>query len=496
VQISRYVRLRNRALPLEEDVSLRLAGRDAAWERAGDMLGQAFGRARQAMRPLTRTAARRLFEVDRPSVLDGATRPWNWFAPVDNAQLLKVAIDTHAFSNEGIPSCDPILDLAGAAAAAEAAGVAETEARLREHYEAEIGNRFGDERWLLYRLVHHLDDYGSLLQDVAAGSRSADDTFPRLLALERTMASIHQHYIADRYLSDLVPRGTGPVCAIDIDGVLETRWLAFPALAPAGAAALRTLNRHGYRVILVTGRSLAEVRERCATYRLTGGVAEYGGALRDQLTGNESSLVPEAERAALAALESALRQRPAVYLDPAYLNSVRAHTVDGAGQRLALGPDVIEAALATAGVDGLLRVVQGDLQTDFIGSSVDKGVGVRALIRELGGNDDQHPLLALGVGDTASDLPFLALAERAVGPANAAAELHGTVRIARRSYQSGLLEAVSGLVGHGPAGCDLCRPPRPPSADAKLFLTALAGLNGGKLAKVRQALALALVLVG
>jgi len=272
-QIARYVQLRNRALPLDEDVSLRIAGRDAAWELGGNMLGQAFGRSRQAVRPLTRSAARRLFQVDRPSVVDGATQPWNWFADTaaDGGRFLKVGVDTHAFSNEGIPSCDPILDLARAAAAAEAAGVVETDDRLREHYEAGTGSPFGDERWLLYRLAHHLDDYRSLLRQVAAEPQSADDTFARLLALERTMASIYQRYIADLFLSDLVPQRSGPLCAIDVDGVLETRWLSFPALAPAGALALRTLNRHGYRVIVVTGRSLSEVRERCATYRLTGG---------------------------------------------------------------------------------------------------------------------------------------------------------------------------------------------------------------------------------
>jgi hydroxymethylpyrimidine pyrophosphatase-like HAD family hydrolase/hypoxanthine phosphoribosyltransferase len=495
-QIAKYVQLRNRALPLDEDVSLRISGREAAWELGGDMLGQAFGRSRQAVRPLTRAAARRLFQVDRASVLDGATQPWNWFADpaAEGNRFLKVGVDTRAFSNEGIPSCDPILDLARAAAAAEAAGVVETNNRLREHYEAGTGNHFGDERWLLYRLAHHLDDYRSLLRQVAAEPWGADDTFARLLALERTMASIYQRYVADLFLSDLVPQRSGPLCAIDIDGVLETRWLSFPALAPAGALALRTLNRHGYRVILVTGRSLSEVRERCATYRLTGGVAEYGAALHDQLSGNEPSVLAEADQAALAALERALRERPGVYVDPAYRHSVRAHTLNAAGQRTSLEPDAIGAALAAPAVEGRLGVVQGDLQTDFISSTVDKGVGVRALIRALGGSDRHHPLLALGVGDTASDLPFLVLAERAVAPANAVAELHGKVQIVRRPYQSGLLDAVSGLVGHGPAGCDLCRPPRPPSRDAKLFLTALAALNGGKLGKVRQALALVALL--
>jgi len=495
-QIARYVQLRNHALPLDEDVSLRVVGRDAAWELVADMLGQAFGRARQVVRPLSRRTARRIVRVDRPSVLDGATQPWNWFADprAVSDRLVKVGVDTRAFSNDGIPSCDPILDLACAAAAAEAAGVDETDDRLREHYEAGTGKPFGDERWLLYRLAYHLADYRSLLREVVREPRAAEETFARLLALERTMAFVYQRYVAGHYFFELAPQSSGPWCAIDIDGVLETRWLAFPALPPAGAMALRALNRHGYRVLLVTGRSLPEVRERCGAYRLPGGVAEYGAALYDHLSSSESSLLGDADRAALAALEEALLEWPGAYVDRAYRHSVRAHTVNAAGHRAALESEAIEAALATPGVGGHVRAVQGDLQTDFINSTVDKGVGVRALIREFGESDAHHPLLALGVGDTASDLPFLALAEHAVAPANAAAELDGKVRRVRRPYQSGLVDAVSGLIGHRPGDCNVCRAPRPPSRDARLFLTALAALNGGKLGKARQAIELAALL--
>ena len=71
----------------------------------------------------------------------------------------------------------------------------------------------------------------------------------------------------------------GALCAIDIDGVLETSPLGFSSLTPTGAVTLRAVTLHGYRPILATGRSLDEVRERCAAYHLAGGVAEYGAVV-------------------------------------------------------------------------------------------------------------------------------------------------------------------------------------------------------------------------
>jgi hypothetical protein len=127
------------------------------------MLADAFGRGRQVVRPLTHAAARRLVRVGRPSVIDGATAPSSWFA--EPGRLTKAQVDTRAFSNDGTSSCDPILDLAGAAAAAEAAGVAEVAERLREHYEAISGEPIGNERWLVYRLVRHLAEHRTLLRE-------------------------------------------------------------------------------------------------------------------------------------------------------------------------------------------------------------------------------------------------------------------------------------------------------------------------------------------
>ena len=326
---------------------------------------------------------------------------------------------------------------------------------------------------------------------MAADPDAGHDLFERLLAREQTMAVIYQRYIAAHYFADLASPESGPLCAIDIDGVLETRWLAFPALAPAGALALRALNRHGYRVLLATGRSLSEVRSRCHAYRLAGGVAEYGSAIYDSQTATARSLLTDDDQAGLGALRTALAELPAAYLDPAYRHSVRVHTLNAAGERASLAPKAVAAALAGPGVGARVRVIQGDLQTDFVGVRVDKARGVRALAAELGDTAGAERPLAFAVGDTVSDLPLFELARvrsRASqrGQATARASAADAAPLPVRAPSSGLTIPRASARAL----------PHPRSAAARVFgfaafSVSLAALNGGGSGKAAQALALA-----
>jgi len=42
---------------------------------------------------------------------------------------------------------------------------------------------------------------------------------------------------------------TGPLVAVDLDGVLECDPLGYPATSPSGALAVRALIAHGYRPV-------------------------------------------------------------------------------------------------------------------------------------------------------------------------------------------------------------------------------------------------------
>ncbi len=477
-----YTAARNRALAVGEDVSLRLFGQVPAWEVASNLLSRAFGRGWLLARvPLVDPLVKRILRVKRPSIIDGSMASSHWFVGEAGPEnLLKVDFDERAFSNRDLYCYDPIFDLAGLAADHADDRLGD---ELRRAYEALSAEPIGAERWLLYQLVHLWDRERNHPTEASKVAR----------ANSRAL----QSYFAALFFEDLTPPRSGDLCAVDIDGVLETEPLGFPGLTPSGAMALRALTLHGYRPILATGRSLSEVRERCDAYRLAGGVAEYGAAIYNHYTGEARALLTEAQLADLDRLRSALGEIEGVRLDPDFRYAIRAYRLNGQGRRRSLTAEVVEAALARSGAGQRIRPIVGEAQTDFVATGIDKGVGLRALAGDLGGGlriGNRKPL-ALAVGDAASDLPMFDLATLACAPANADSGVRSAgvklVKLMKRPYQAGLALAVSALLGHSPGNCPVCRGPAL-SPEAHWLQTILAAQEMGTRSMVRQALRLSI----
>ncbi len=331
---------------------------------------------------------------------------------------------------------------------------------LRRECERELGPG-SDERWLIYELVHY-----------ALARTAARGTFDQLLAIERATSRAVQ-----RYFSPLVQSGdksaAGPLCAVDIDGVLETRLLEAPTIGPDGALALRALRRHGFRPVLVTGRSLPELIERCDAYGLAGGVAAYGGAVYEAANGTTATLLGADDVERLDRVRAALATLPGVVVDPSYVHSVRAYRVSPDGYHTNLVREHMLTAI-TAGGPGV-RAVPGVCQTDFV-AGPDKGNGVRALRELLGAR------LAFAIGDAEPDAPMLNAAEYGFVPAHAPYSLPG--RRTRRPYQAGLLDASSLFLGH--RACPTCAAP-PIKPTTRLLFAALRAMDGGPRVKLAQA---------
>ena len=169
---------------------------------------------------------------------------------------------------------------------------------------------------------------------------------------------------------------------------------------------LRALIAHGYRPVLATGRSLAEVRDRCAVFGLAGGVAEYGSAL---VCAEEAvDLLPPDARALLEAIRGELGDHPGVNLDTRYRFIVRARAAGGGPL-----PAKLIAGLASAARPEV-RMVHGQGQTDFVWAGTDKGSGLRELAGRLSAS-----ACALAVGDSTTDLPLFECAALARAPRNA-----------------------------------------------------------------------------
>lgn len=473
--IAAYVAARHRALPVKEDISLRLAGEQPAWEVASIALSRVFGRGSLAARPLvTDRVAKRLLRVDRPSVVDGDTGLDRWFVgDGPRAPMTKVGAAEHSFWHLGLACFDPAFDVAGATARASDAAFVR---RLRQAYADETGEWVDAERLLLYELAHLWGRARTHPKETAA--------------LRGAAARALQRYFSDVFLRELprVPPG-GPLCALDVDGVLETEHLGFPALTASAGRALRALLSHGYRPLLASGRSAAEIVERCRAYGLAGGVAEYGAVTYDTQEDRLRVLLSPDQGGRLDRLRAGLVTIEGVHVDPEYRYSVRAFRYARGGRRVRL--DAATSARALSGVArGEIAVIDGEGQTDFVVRAIDKGVGLRALTSALGSAHDARPL-AFAVGDTAADLPAFDLAAVAFAPANATAAARSAgVTVLRRAYQAGLEEAVRTVLGHRPGGCIRCRGPRL-TDERELLLRVLGAQERGRLGMGMQGMRLA-----
>ncbi|MEU9040145.1 MULTISPECIES: hypothetical protein [unclassified Kitasatospora] len=477
-EVARYVAARQRVLAVPADRSLRLAGRDPVWEASARQLAPVFGRLHTVLRPvLLDPLTRTLLASGRPCVTDGLTARHRWM-PDGAGGWWKTAYADGAFGHLNLASYDAAYDLA-ACDLSDATGPDDAQARsapddddteLLTEYRRLTGEEVSAARWCLLRLVQARH---SAVQDGRPPSeRTRADA-------RRAQARAVQRFLAGLYLADLDAEPRGPYCVLDLDGVLESDVLGFPASAPAGMLALRALRAHGYRTVIATGRSAPEVEDRCAAYRLPGGVAEYGAVLVDAAAGTTEVLLDDGRR---RIGDGGLRGRlgtldPPAVTDPLARWCVRASVrAPENGRRHALAPEVVAALLGEAPFGELFETVPGQAQTDFVPRGAGKLAGTRALLARLG--DGGPP--ALAIGDGVADVGLLGWARRGTAPANAESAVRASgVPVARHAYQAGLADAVGGLLGHRPGGCRLCRAPRPP-ADARALLALLAVPEAGR----------------
>jgi hypothetical protein len=219
--------------------------------------------------------------------------------------------------------------------------------------------------------------------------------------------------------------------------------------------------------VIVSGRSIGEVRDRCRAYGLPGGVAEYGSVVHVAVDDEPVDLMKPEERRLVEQVRAKLTSTAGVALDDAYRHIARAYVVRG-DRRAPVPKAIADQVVADLGGSERVRTVVGYGQTDFVPTAIDKARGLAELEHRLGAG------VALAVGDTISDLPMLRRADLAAAPANAERALRDAgITILRRPYQAGLVAAVERLIGHPAGGCDICRPPAL-SASASLVAHALA----------------------
>lgn len=465
-EIAAYVAARRDRLQVPRDRSAALRGRQPVWEIGGRILSLGYGRLGPMLRPLLiDRALRRMLTCAEPCLADGRTAFGAWEAPADatGGPAHKTEFDDGCFGHLDLACYDAAFDLAGAAVARSAAGSDHGAAgELLAAYAACTDSAGIDRaRWFVYEYVQAWN-----LERVSKGWQSKAEA-------RQALARAAQRFFGELFLADIDTEPAGPWVVLDVDGVLELDFGGVPVTTLAAMRALRALRAHGYRVLLATGRSLPEVRDRCAAYRLAGGVAEYGAVAYDAAA-KESTPIPEAVTGdARAALVAELQANPDLRIDSLYRWCARvSEAAPGAGSRGLRGLALSSVAAAHSAFVPVL----GEAQTDFVPAGVEKSLGVRALMKQLGAADEP---VALAVGDTSMDLGILRMAELGLAPAHASTAVRAAgVRRTRAAYQAGLAEAVARLIEHRPGSCVRCAPPQLTSAELFLATLLSAGERG------------------
>jgi hypothetical protein len=443
-------------MPLTDDLSRRLPYRGTAAQWLGGVFGGLFGRGAEFGRIVGARVARRLLVPAAPAVIDNHTQLSAFARKGDS--ILKSDVDAGVFTSDDFYCFDPLADMALAAVSAHEGGTGE---QLRRAYEEAAGRAVDAERWLLYQLAHVVSSQ------------------PHLPTLERHTDrrpdSLLQRYYGETLLDPARDSSDGPLCGIDLDGVLETMLLGFPATSPLGAMSLRALRRHGFRPIPATGRSLSEVRERCQVYGLAGGSPSTVARSTTGRGMSQKSRSTVQPRQHSTACVTRCARPQTCSLTPAS-HVVRAFRVDRRGRRRGLSQISAEEALATSGSTDAVRVIQGFFQTDFAAVGSRKEPGIRRLAQRLDVHSETP--LAMAIGDTSEDVGMLGLARLSAAPANAdSAVRQSSATVLRRPAQGGLAEAVTRLIGHPPGGCPTCAPPSLPHSSRTMM--ALLGVQDG-----------------
>ena len=451
-----YVAARVRALRLASCSTADLAtgsGRKGIELLAG-VLSRAWGGKRIAAlkRPRIQRELRRL-DLPYPTLIDGKMRRGEWI--VGPTSLLKTDFEHHGQGKTELNLADPAYDLADAIlhlglSAAE-------ERRLLEGYAERCHDHSLDERLLLAKLMAGTWAMLAALDNLGAprlGARRQE--FNRHYIDAATFLTVHTARWCGRTLGSRPepPCWSSPLAVLDIDGVLDKQIFGFPSATAAGLRALRLLHDHGIAIAVNTARTLTETKEYCAAYGFVGGVAEYGAAAWDAVTGRERMLIGPEPLAQLAEVRETLGRIPGVFLNDDYRYSLRAYTYEH-GTTVPVPTAMIRSVLADLGADRL-GFHQTYVDTAVVAREADKGRGLRALL-ELSGRES---LETIAVGDSEADLPMFLVAGRSFAPAHigckSTARLLGC-RIMPRAFQGGLLAAARAIAHPAARGCERCR---------------------------------------
>ena len=440
------------------------------------------------------------------ALIDGKMRSDEWiFGP---RGLLKTDYEHHGMGKAAVNVTDPAYDLADTIL--NLALSQQEERSLITQFSAESGDATVEQRLFVWKLLAGLWAMNESQEQLFNSPRgaAAQDYYHRQFMNAWNFLTVQ----TARYCGALCHQRKdlgwrAPLVVLDIDGVLDRRLFGFPCTTAAGIKALSLLSAHEYSVTLNTARSVAELKDYCEGYSLSGGIAEHGAYLWDGVSQREQVLISSETERQLAELREHLRHTSGVFLDERHRYSIRAFTYRekepirllqsllSSAHPASIGDGAL-APISTQIVCQLLMDLKLDrlsfyhtsIDTHVVAKECDKGTGLIAL-RDWALTEDAE---TIAVGDSEPDLAMFRVATRSFAPANAGprrqAQLLGC-QFASHHYQQGLLEIVRRIVRVNHGLCEQCSHGESfPRDDGDLFLAMLKAADQSRMANLRAAM--------
>lgn len=192
--------------------------------------------------------------------------------------------------------------------------------------------------------------------------------------------------------------------------------------------ALRKLRRTGRRALLVTGRTLASLREvfPCLS-EFDSIVAENGGTLYNPATGSERLLTSAPPEALL----NLLRKRTRLTIEMGHVIIATSH----------LEKQIVLDAIQELGLELNIIFNKGSLM--ILPSGVNKATGLAVALKTLGLSVHN----TAGIGDAENDHAFLAACEFSAAVANALPTVQDRVQlVTRQGFGRGVVELIDEMI--------------------------------------------------
>jgi hydroxymethylpyrimidine pyrophosphatase-like HAD family hydrolase len=454
-RLAAYISARATTLRLKKDPTFAISPGYGwtGWSVLIDSLRRAYGPivGRMKVSALHRNLAQ--YVCRAPALVDGHMKPVDWLQTQDSFQ--KVDYEHHNFGRTELYIVDPAYDLASAV----------FEFRLSTEDENELIARYvqlsGDSevagRILLWKLVH-----GVVVMELATAALDVETRRETLMFWhERFILArnflVHQiNLFSASLLPNRIPsQWTRRPIFLDLDGVFDSNVFGFPQATTSSLVALARLQSHGFSVILNTARSVADVRQYCDAYGLSGGIAESGCIFVDAFAKNEISLIDPEAAEQLRRCKVAIQLLPGVFVDPNYRTAVRAfrykkNSTEG------LSESEVQSVLERVGLQRL-TFLPTYADTTIVPKGIDKGSGLLWAKKYL--RLKSEPVAA--IGDNDQDLNMFRAADLAFAPANSSKSVRefaatGKCKLMRQPYQRGLLDAVMQVIHGNGQLCDQC----------------------------------------